>query len=393
MHVPLRVLTLALVLWGAGRSGAAAPNPFLKTSGLAVRNNYGQGDVVPLRGVNLGSWLLMEPWMCPMNSTTNLPDDWSVRETLTQRFGAAARDSLIGTYEDAWLQASDFDRIAALGMNVIRLPFWYLNLQEEDGTWRADAFNRMDWAISNAWKRGIYTILDFHGVHGGQRAHAGSTGRLWPTAALWTSTAEQDRMVETWRRISEHYSGNPAVAGYDLLNEPMDTPSQPAYWNLLHRCYTTIRTNDPDHIIVMEATYGSWNFDMLPSPAAYGWTNVVYQLHVYPWDIWYDVPQLNATADSTVQDWMNHQGWNVPCHIGEFNMAPEEAWKYAIEKYSTNGAGWQMWAFKSTYTGGTTSGGRNGPPRTPSPSTRATSAPWPCRWPMMMPTRSTPIPS
>jgi len=23
------------------------------------------GDIVPLRGVNLGSWLLMEGWMCP----------------------------------------------------------------------------------------------------------------------------------------------------------------------------------------------------------------------------------------------------------------------------------------------------------------------------------------
>ncbi len=295
--------------------------------------------------------------MCPMDSSGNLHDDWSVRETLTQRFGATGKDNLLAAYQNAWLQESDFDRIAALGMNVVRLPFWYLNVQEENGTWRADAFARLDWAVSNAWSRGIYTILDLHGAYGGQRANADTTGRLWPSAALWTNSAAQDRMIEIWRRVSEHYSGNPAIAGYDLLNEPMDTPSAAVYWNLLDRCYQTIRTNDPHRIVIMEATYGSWNLDMLPAPASRGWSNVVYQLHNYPWNIWNDVPQLNANTDGVVQDFFNHASWNVPCHVGEFNMGPEAAWKYAIERYSTNGLGWQMWTYKSTFNGGTTSWG------------------------------------
>jgi len=45
-----------------------APNPFLSPVGQNIRNNYGQGDIVPLRGVNLGSWLLMEGWMLSMDS-------------------------------------------------------------------------------------------------------------------------------------------------------------------------------------------------------------------------------------------------------------------------------------------------------------------------------------
>ncbi len=348
---------MALLLLGSGGPAGAAPGPFLKTSGLDIRNDSGQGEVVPLRGVNLGSWLLMEDWMCPMDSSGNLTNEWMVREKLTQRFGAATKDSLMGAYQDAWLMESDFDNITALGMNCIRLPFWYLNLQEDDGTWRADAFHRLDWAVSNAWERGIYTILDLHGAPGGQTANAKSTGRSWPTAALWTNSTYQARTRDIWARVSAHYNGNPAVAGYDLLNEPMDTPSSSVYWNFLNACYQTIRTNDPDHIILMEATYGSWNLDMLPNPASYGWTNVVYQLHSYPWGVWNDVPLLNAETEKTIQDCVNHQGWNVPCHVGEFNMAPEEAWKYAIERYSTSGLGWQMWAYKSTFTGGITSWG------------------------------------
>ena len=295
--------------------------------------------------------------MCPMDSSGNLLDDWSVRETLTQRFGAATKDSLIDAYQDAWLQESDFDNIAALGMNCVRLPFWYLNVQEEDGTWREDAFDRMDWAVSNAWERGIYTIIDLHGAPGGQRANADTTGRIWPTAALWTSTAYKNRTLDIWEKVSQHYNGNPAVAGYDLLNEPMDTPSSAAYWVFMNSCYETVRANDPDHIIIMEATYGQWNLSMLPDPDLYGWSNVAYQLHYYPWDYWNDVNQLNAGADAQVQDWVNNSSWNVPCHMGEFNLGPEAAWKYAVETYSDSGMGWMMWAYKSTFNNGTTSWG------------------------------------
>ena len=289
--------------------------------------------------------------------SSGLADDWSVRNTLASRFGSATKDSLINAYQDAWMQDADFDNIAALGMNCIRLPFWYLNLQEEDGTWRTDAFVRMDWLVDRAWQRGIYTILDLHGAPGGQRASADTNGRIRPTAEFWSSSAHQDRTVDIWENVSRHYSGNPAVAGYDLLNEPMDAPSSAAYWSLLDRIYRAVRTCDPDHIIILETSYGNWNFDMLPDPALYGWSNVVYHLHVYPWDIWNDVPQLIQSADNTIQDWVNHQGWNVPCHIGEFNLGSEEGWKYTIEKYSNSGVGWQMWSYKSTSGGAMTSWG------------------------------------
>src|SRR5438105_9267057 len=72
----------------AGRAADAvptAPDPFLKTSGADIRDARGRGDIVPLRGVNLGGWLVMEGWMCPMDGS-GLKDDYSVRETLIRRF-------------------------------------------------------------------------------------------------------------------------------------------------------------------------------------------------------------------------------------------------------------------------------------------------------------------
>jgi hypothetical protein len=34
---------------------------------------------------------------------------------------------------------------------------------------------------------------------------------------------------------------------------------------------------------MMERAYGSWNWSMLPNPAQFGWTNVVYEMHEYQW--------------------------------------------------------------------------------------------------------------
>src|SRR5438270_13879790 len=146
---------------------ALAGDPFLKTAGVEIRNGRGRGDVVSLRGVNLGGWLLWEEWMCPMDSS-GLKDALSARQTLISRFKESMADELIAAYEEAWITEQDLDNIAELGMNVVRVPFWYPNLLKDDGTWRTNAFDRLDWVVSKAWQRGIYTILDLHGAPGGQ---------------------------------------------------------------------------------------------------------------------------------------------------------------------------------------------------------------------------------
>ncbi len=45
--------------------------------------------------------------------------------------------------------------------------------------------------------------------------------------------------------------------------------------------YNTIRSVDPNHIIIMESCWGTSN---LPNPQKYGWTNVMYEYHHYTWD-------------------------------------------------------------------------------------------------------------
>ncbi len=327
----------------------AAADPFLKTSGINIRNSHGAGDIVQLRGINLGGWLVMEAWMVPMNSTTNLPDNYSALQTLGGGFGVTNEQNLIRTFQNTWITTNDLDTIKAMGMNVVRLPIWWANLETLGGTWRTDAFDRIDWLVTNAWQRGIYTIIDLHGVPGGQSFDQ-STGQINQNQ-YWTNTNDQSRTTIIWQNIAAHFTGNPAVAGYDLINEPQGAPSSNAVWAAYNSLYLAIRAIDPDHIIFMEGTWGSWDWSMLPNPAVFGWQNVVYELHEYQWGFSGDATGIMAGVDNQVSDFKNHQSWNVPAFIGEFNefsagSDPSIPWKYAVQQFDSNSISWTAWTYK-----------------------------------------------
>jgi endoglucanase len=354
------VLVAGCALCAAGAETQRAADPFLKAAGNDLRDGRGTGQVVVLRGVNLGGWLNLEPWMTPMDSS-GLKDEWSALDVLEKRFGRATRDRLFDVYRDAYITERDLDNIAALKLNLVRLPFWYRNFQEEDGTWRPDAFRRIDWLVAAAWKRGIYTVLDLHGAPGGQSDKDG-TGRVRRkelnglTPELWGSEENIRRTEEIWTRIAGRYRGNPAVAAYDLLNEPMGAPSRDAIWALYDRLYRAIRAVDPDHIISVESSWSGnvegrqigWCWEILPPLKRFGWSNMLYQFHNYEWD-WSDHSRQVRSTDHMVSEWLKHKSWGVPCFIGEFNcMNAGDAWRHTFATYATNGMSWALWNYKST---------------------------------------------
>lgn len=336
---------------------------FLRAKGATLRDHRGEGGVVRLRGVNLGGWLEWQPWMCPMDTSGTLRDanpghngyDFELRRLLTKRFGPMAADDLISTYEDAWITTRDLDNIKALGMNVVRLTFAYDTLLNEDGTWRPDAFKRLDWLVQNAWERGIYTVLDYHAFLPPGADQNGSG------AGYWSNTAQQDETVEIWKRVAGHFKGNAAIAMYDLLNEPNNSapkgaqePKAAKIIDLYGRIYRGIREVDPDHAVAME---GVWDWKTLRDPRRAGYQNVVYSLH------WYHfgqngVAENNGRTDGDVRGAGEMEAaWKTPCFIGEFNLFGDaEAWKYALNAYEGAGLSWAVWTYKNT-AGGTNSWG------------------------------------
>ena len=194
--------------------------------------------------------------MCPLDSS-GLRDHYSVIQTLDNRFGVADEQALLKTYQDNWITTNDLDHIKALGMNYVRLPFWWANVETLDGKWRADAFDQMDWLVANAWKRGLYTLIDLHGVPGGQSTSQ-DTGQENQNQ-YWSSTACQSQTAAIWSKVAAHFRDNPAVLGYDLINEPIGAPTQAALWQAYDSLYHTVRAVDPAHIILMEGVAWNWS--------------------------------------------------------------------------------------------------------------------------------------
>ena len=324
---------------------------FLKTSGDVIRNNYGKGNNVYLRGTNAGGYMVKENWQ----NATNSPDDLAQLNTLTNRFGVNTAYNLMDVYEKNYWTTDDFDNCKNLGMSAIRLPFTYMNLYKkkgEDWELRDDAFTKMDWFVDQCSQRGIYVILDLHGAFGSQNGqdHSGQTIDNVGDVNFFYNDKLKNMTLQMWGEIAEHYKNNPAIAAYDTLNEPGEkagTTSQ-RHWDFYNQMYQKIRSIDTNHIIIFESCWGTSD---LPRPSDYGWTNIMYEYHHYTWNNVSNTEGQKAQCDEIIRN-VNNANYGVPTYIGEFTCFEQtDAWYYVLEKF--NHAGWHYtnWSYKTTNSG------------------------------------------
>jgi len=275
--------TVALLL-GAGGLPAASPDaalPWIQTSEDRFVN--AAGEPVLLRGCNLGNWLLLEMWMLAVDEQ-EFPDQHAFETNLAARFGEDEKNRLMQLYRANWITPRDFDVIRSFGFNVVRVPFDH-RLVEDDkhpGTCREDGLAWLDRAVVMAETAGIHLILDMHGVPGGQSIDH-PTGRIGQNR-LWGDPNCVARTASLWQAIAERYRGHPAVAGYDVINEPfgdMKTDVRPQLRTIFEEIYRAIREVDERHIIFAPAPlWGGHGF--YGNPHEHGWTNVAFTEHHYP---------------------------------------------------------------------------------------------------------------
>lgn len=323
-------------------ASALGSNDFLKVNGTQIRKSKGSGDVVYLRGTNAGGWLVQENWMNP----TNASDQRTMMDTLANRFGSSKRDELVATYEDNYWTTQDFDNCAEMGMSVIRLPFTYMNLCDDNGNLKSNAFDRLDWFVSNCSSRGMYVILDMHGAFGSQNGMDHS-GEVNDGTQLYYNQSNKNKTLNLWKSIAEHFKGNPAVAAYDILNEPgiKAAATYSLQWVFYNEIYNAIRSKDSDHIIIMESC---WDANNLPRPSQYGWTNVAYEYHYYPWNAQNSSSAQQSYFSGKVSDISSHN-YGVPTFVGEFTcFEQEQGWKTAMSIFNSQGWHWTTWSYKVT---------------------------------------------
>jgi endoglucanase len=336
----------------AAEQAGASKLPWIHASGPSIVDATNR--LVVLHGMNLGGWLVEEPWMEPFltTPTANAPssdvpivDHTTLWALAKQRFGTDGMIKLRDAFRDNWITETDFDRMRGDGVNCVRLPFLASLLDEPDG------IQWLDRAINWAGARGIYVILDMHGAPGGQsgEAHTGQKGldQFFKYAAN-IALAEAD-----WREIALRYRDNPVVAGYDTMNEPSGTPNSDTLYVVQDRLYRAIRSVDTKHIIFIEDGYTGIQWMPFPIPA--GWENVAYSTHYYDFNAKNSDDQ-RSTFDAYLAGIVKERGRrNIPYYVGEFGFEPggnADTLKYAIDQMNDKSFSWTMWTYKVMWPAG-----------------------------------------
>ncbi|PPQ76324.1 hypothetical protein CVT24_008383 [Panaeolus cyanescens] len=186
--------------------------------------NFAYG-VDKIRGVNLGGWLVLEPWITPsvFESTGN---DQIVDEfTMGQLLDTATAQAILKQHWDTWITEDDFVQIAAAGLNHVRIPIGYWSIPlTSSGTststspapYTPGAWPYLLRALTWARNHGISVIVDLHGAPGSQNGYDNSGQRT--SNPVWGVTPDNiTRTVDTLRFMAKEIGDQVSVI--ELLNE------------------------------------------------------------------------------------------------------------------------------------------------------------------------------
>jgi endoglucanase len=247
-----------------------ASRSMIRTSGSSFLGP--EGEPLLLRGVCLGGWLNME----------NFITGYSANETLMRRevrrvIGDDRAERFFERLLTRFFDEPDARFLGEAGLNLARIAVSYKHFEDDARPLKIklDGFRHLDRAINTLASYGVYSIIDLHALPGSQNHHWHSDN---PThvPAFWEHRDFQDRVVNIWEAIADHYKGNTWVAGYNLLNEPADE-SRSVVGPFYRRLVSAIRAVDPDHTVFLDGNTYATEFDIFDEP----FDNAVYTLHDY----------------------------------------------------------------------------------------------------------------
>jgi len=333
------------------------------------------GGSIALRGVCIGGWMNMEEFINGYPGSEH-----GLRRVLSQTLGEELGSIFFERMLDNFFSEEDVRYLKSLGASVVRLPLNYRHFENDSLPFHylEGGFERLDEAIGWCAKHELYAILDLHAVQGWQNTdwHSDNSTRH---SLFWQHPHFQDRFVALWEQLAQRYQHNPAVAGYNVMNEPVsNTPYgrfrddyQPD-WTTLNRVYRrvteAIRKIDPKHIIFLEGDYYSSRFEGLEAPFT---SNLVYSSHNYNQGGFGPGPYPGMIGgerwdlEKQRRVFLEHSGrrfcqeHQVPLWVGEFGSAyngpvqeiPDRlrALDDQLQIYNQYNTHWTLWTYKDIH--------------------------------------------
>lgn len=154
---------------------------------------------------------------------------------------------------ETWGQ-EHYDAIAGKGFNSVRLVLYWTDFEPRRGEFSEASVETLDSAIQRAKAAGLYVILDMIHLFGD------GGGMQW--VPEWAITGDSVETIQANAHgylgmLATRYRDEPAVAAYDLVNEPHRWPiDQNGVLAMYDDLIESVRRADPEKIVMVEPSYG-----------------------------------------------------------------------------------------------------------------------------------------
>lgn len=308
----------------------------IASSSLAITPGFPYGSQ-KVRGVNLGGWLVLEPWITPslFDATGNdaIVDEWTFGQLQDRNVATAA----LKKHWDTWITESDFAAIAAAGLNHVRLPIGYWAFEVAPGEpFIQGQLPYLTKAVTWAQNHNLKLIVDLHGAPGSQNGFDNS-GQKKSFPGWHSSSSNIARTNAIIKRIASMFATQtstvPVIAP---LNEPAGFDGQAVldatrqYW---FDSYGNIRfpfgtSQQGNTVVLIHDAFQPLSFwaDFMDPPH---WEGVAMDTHIYQM---FSVAENQMSQSQHIQTACNKASslssfhlWTI---VGEWTPAANDCAKY-----------------------------------------------------------------
>jgi glucan 1,3-beta-glucosidase len=340
-------LAIALVVFASllGRASISAPI----FTPLVAANSSGpvMDGVQMMRGVNLGGWLVLEPWITPSLFYQFLDRDVPAKDerTFCKMLGSDEARAQLAAFREAWVTEETFVRLRSIGINTVRLPYGYwLFGDRPEFCPGVSSVEYIDKAVGWAEKHNLRLVLDLHGVPGSQNGFDNSGDSHKPPfgsdldAHDWLLEKNADIAIDILSRVARRYADSAAVVQMGLVNEPIgfalsgfckancpiDQIKLIAYYE---RAWAAVRANNQHVTPVLDVSFRNHAWAPLREPGK-PWVEAGAVLDSHRYHGWWPrgsaVPQiahLRRAACDARRDIEEMEAEALPTVIGEWSLA------------------------------------------------------------------------
>ncbi|CAG8461457.1 8455_t:CDS:2 [Ambispora leptoticha] len=176
----------------------------------------------PIRGVNIGGWLVLEPFITPSYFNSGIVDEW----TLCTNLGPEQANITLNNHYATFVTEDDFAQMAKVGLNHVRIPlgFWAIEVVSGEPYVPKLSWDYLLKGIGWARKYGLRVLVELHAAPGSQNGwnHSGKQGNIdWIVGPNGTANAERTlRIIQTMATFFNQPQYQHVTPMFGVLNEP-----------------------------------------------------------------------------------------------------------------------------------------------------------------------------